>query len=175
MSQTSYAIDTPAFSYPGQIADNSEVKDITSALAVLAPMIYGTLGVADAANTQGFDNQAVKTPAASADITTVGTPKGFVVCDQARAQDPTNPTNPQYPQNSAVPLMRQGRIALYAETALVDGSNPFIRFTANGALYTGNVRNDADAGKAVQMPAGYAKVIGNTTGAGFAVIELNIP
>lgn len=173
MGQTSYSINIPAVSYPGQIADNMEGKDLLSAAAFIAAMIYGTLGVTDETNTVGFDQLAVKAPGLTTDISVMGAVMGVVAADQARAQDPSV-VNPQYPQFSAVPLMRKGRIWVSAETAMADGANPFVRFTANGALYVGNFRNDADTGKAVQMPSGQAVVRGTTSGAGFAVIELDI-
>lgn len=170
--QTSYSVNIPAVSYPGQIADLSN-HDILSASATLAAMQYGTLGVTDESNTLGFDQLAVKAPALAADVTTVGAQLGVVVADVARAQNPAFP-NPMYPQYASVPLMRKGRIYVAAETAMLDGSNPFVRFAANGLLLPGNFRNDADTGKAIQMPVGQAIVRGTTTGAGFAVIELDL-
>lgn len=173
MAQTSYAINIPAVSYPGQLADNSDFKDVLSALAVLAAITYGTLVVTDEANTLGFDQIAGKAPSLTTDISVIGSALGVAIADQARAQNPAVSV-PQYPIQAAVPCLRRGRIWVLAETALADGSLPFVRFTVNGALYLGNFRNDADAGKAVQLPGGGAVVRGTTAGAGYAVIELNL-
>lgn len=171
MPQTSYSLYIPPVAYPGQLADGSNFKDVLSAVAVAAALIYGILGVTDESNTSGFDQLAVKAPGASTDITVVGAQLGVVIADQARAQNPAV-ANPTYPIGSAVPLLRAGRIWVNAETALTDGVAPFVRYTANGALYVGNFRNDADTSKAAQMPATQAVVRGTTTGAGFAVVEL---
>lgn len=173
MSQTSYQINIPAVSYPGQLADNSQVKDVLSAAAVLAAIIYGTLVVTDEANTGGFDALAGKAPGLTTDVSVVGAQLGVALAQQALAQDPSV-VNPQYPIGYEVSCLRRGRVWVLAETAMADGANPFVRFTANGALYVGNFRNDADAGKAVQMAAGQAVVRGTTAAAGYACIELNI-
>lgn len=173
MSQTSYSINIPAVSYPGQVADDSMVKDVLSAVAVAAAMNFGILAVTDESNTSGFDQLACKAPALTTDISVVGAQLGLVIANQAIPQNPAV-VNPQYPQFYAVPCMRKGRAWVLAETAMADGLNPFIRFTVNGALYVGNFRNDADTGKAVQMASGQAVMRGTTTGAGYAVVELDI-
>ena len=176
--QISYSINIPAVSYPGQLADGCQVKDVLSAAAFLAAMNYGTLAVTDEANTLGFDQLACKAPGLTTDISVMGAVLGVVLADQARAQNPAVPTA-QYPQKSAVPCLRKGRIWVYAETAMTDGTNPFIRFGAsvNGAVL-GAFRNDADTvtavDHAVQMPLGQAVVRGTTTGPGYCVIELDI-
>ena len=103
----------------------------------------------------------------------MGAQLGVVVADQARAQNPAVST-PQYPQYASVPLMRKGRIWVNAEQALTDGTNPYIRYTVNGALYVGNFRADADTSKAAQLTSGQAIVRGTTTAAGYACIELDL-
>jgi hypothetical protein len=174
MSQTSYSINIPAVSYPGQRADNGEVKDVLSAAAFLAAMVYGTLAVTDETNTAGFDELACRAPSASGDITVVGKQLGVVLADQARAQNPAV-ANPVYPQYAAVSCLRLGRVWVNAETAMADGANPFVRFAAGaGGSILGNYGNTADTASAVQMAAGQQVVRGTTSGAGFAVIELNI-
>lgn len=173
MAQTSYSINIPAVSYPGQIADNGQ-KDVLSALAVAAAINYGTLVVTDETNTAGFDQLAGKAPGASTDISVVGAQLGVALADQARAQNPAVAT-PQYPQYAAVPCLRKGRVWVLAETAMVDGANPFIRFAAGaGGTVLGSFRNSADTATAVQMAAGQAVVRGTTTGPGYCVIELDI-
>jgi hypothetical protein len=174
MSQIGYSINIPAVSYPGQVADNG-YKDVLSALAVAAPMIYGTLAVTDETNTLGFDQLACRAPNASTDLSVVGAQLGLVLADQGRAQDPTNANNPQYPLNAAVPCLRKGRAWVYAETAMVDGSNPFIRFaTGAGGTVLGSFRNSADTATAAQLTAGFAVVRGTTTGPGYCVIEFDL-
>lgn len=174
MSQTSYAINIPAVSYPGQFADNG-FKDVLSALAAAAAIGYGLLGVTDAANTGGFDALAVKVPAASTDITGLTKPLGIVVADQARAQDPSVTSGPVYPQYAAVPLLRQGRIWVQSESAVVDGAPVYARWqtgdggTVKGQL--GGVLDTTTVGNAL-LPGAVWR--GTYAAAGFAVVELNL-
>jgi hypothetical protein len=174
MSQTAYLINIPAVSYPGQIADDSEVKDVLSAAAYAAAMVYGTLAITDETNTVGFDQLACRAPSASGDITVIGAQLGVVLADQARAQNPAVST-PQYPQFAMVPCMRKGRVWVNAETAMTDGAAPFVRFASGaGGTVLGSFRNSADTASAAQMPSTQAVVRGTTTGAGYAVIELDL-
>jgi hypothetical protein len=173
MAQTSYAINIPAVSYPGQIADNTWVKDVLSAAAYAAALAYGILVVTDETNTLGFDQLTARAPSASGDITVVGAQLGVVLADQARAQNPAFSV-PTYPQFASVPCMRLGRVWVLAETAMADGANPFVRFAAGTGTQLGAFRNSADTATAVQMAAGQAVVRGTTSAAGYAVIELNI-
>lgn len=174
MPQTSYSINIPAVSYPGQPYDISWLKDVSTGMAFAAAMNYGTLAVTDETNTTGVDSIAIKAPALTTDISVMGAVAGVVIADQGRAQNPAVATA-QYPQFAAVPVMRVGRIWVSAETAMVDGASPFWRFAAGGGgSILGSARNSADTASAVQMPSGQAVVRGTTTGAGFAVIELAI-
>lgn len=174
MSQTSYSLYIPAVSYPGQLADDCQVKDVLSASAYLAAMNYGTLAVTDETNTAGFDQLCAKAPASSGAISTMGLQLGVVLADQARAQNPAVATA-QYPQYSAVPCLRKGRVWVNAETAMADGLNPFIRFAAGGGgSVLGSFRNDADTASAIQMVSGQAVMRGTTTGAGYAVVEMDL-
>lgn len=174
MSQTSYSINIPAVSYPGQLADNMEARDVLSCLAVAAALAYGILVVRDAANVGGFDQLAAKAPSLTTDISVMGSPIGVVLADQARAQNPAV-ASAQYPINSAVPVLRKGRVWVSAETAMTDGANPFVRFAAGaGGSQLGAFRNDADTASAVQMSSGQALVRGTTSGAGYSVIELDL-
>lgn len=176
MAQTSYSINIPAVSYPGQPVDIMEARDRLSALAVAAALPYGVLAVHDLTNTGDFTQLAAKLPSAAADITVVGSALGFVVADQARAQDPSvSPA--QYPQNSAVPLARKGRIWVLSEQAANDGDPVYIRYaaTVNGSQL-GAVRADADvvssANHAAALPGAVFR--GTTSGAGFAVVEFDL-
>lgn len=177
MPQTAYSINIPAVAYPGQLVDMG-MKDILSALAVAAAIIYGTLVVTDESNTTDFSQLAGKAPAASGDVTGTGQVLGVAVANQALAQNPAV-ANPQYPLNYAVPCLRQGRVWVLAETGMTDGVAPFVRYALSASAsssYLGNFRNDADstAGPvlhAAQLPATQAVVRGTTSAAGYAVIE----
>jgi hypothetical protein len=174
MPQTSYSLYIPAVAYPGQLVDVSKFKDFLTGLAYAAAVNYGVYVVTDETNTAGFDQLACRVPAASADVTTVGLGMGISVADQARAQNPAVATA-QYPQYAAVSILRSGRIWVNAETAMTDGSLPFIRYAAGaGGTILGNFRNSADTATAVQPAAGFMIVRGTTTAAGYAVIEIDV-
>jgi len=153
--QTSYSIDIPAVSFPGKFVDISDVKDVLSAAAVLAAMPYGTLAVRDGSNSGGFDSLACKVPAAAADITTVGSALGCVLADQARAQDPSVGVA-QYPQFSAIPCARKGRVWVKPEVDVVphDGGGVFVRFlSGTHGTQLGQFRADVDTVTAVDHAA----------------------
>lgn len=170
--QTAYSIDIPAASYPGQIADNMQAKDIKSAANVASALPYGVCVVRDSANVGDMTKLAARLPASGPDVTAAGSVMGIVVADQARAQDPSVAAA-VYPINSCVPVMAVGRIWVQSETAVVDGQPVFVRISANGGLtQLGALRADADGGHAVQLPD--AIWIGSTSGAGFAVVELAV-
>lgn len=173
MPQTSYAINLPAAAYPGQFADNG-YKDITSALAVAAAISYGLLGVVDTTNSNGFDNMAVKVPAASTDITTATKQLGVVVADQARAQSALFSV-PTYPQFSAVPLCRKGRLWVQSETAVADGAPVYARWqTGDNGTVPGKLGGTLDTTTVGNALLSNAVWRGKTTAAGFAVVELTI-
>lgn len=172
MGQTSYSIDIPAVSYPGQIADAMRATDIKTAAAVASALPYGVCVVRDEANTGDFSKLAAKLPSTGTDVTAAGSVMGIVLADQARAQDPSVAVA-QYPLNSAVSVMAVGRVWVSSETAVVDGQPVFVRVSANGPLtQLGALRADADGGHAVQLPD--AIWIGTTAAAGYAVAELAV-
>lgn len=170
MSQLSYAINIPAFSYPGQLANLVNHK-IQTALAVAAPLPYGLLIVRDTGNSSGVD-QAGKLPAASGDVV-AGNILGISVADQARAQDPSV-ASAQYPVNSAVPCLRDGEIVVApeADVTVAAGDKVYARITANGAgkLQLGALRNDADGGDAILVPGAVFKSAG--TGGAFVIMSI---
>lgn len=171
MSQTAYATNIPAVAFPGQPVDIG-LKDKLSALAVAAAIPYGVLGVLDSANSSDFGHIAVKVPAASADVTTLGSALGVVIADQAREQVPSV-VLPTYPINSAVPLMRTGRIWVKVEEAVNNGDQAFARFASGaGGTQLGSFRKSADTATAVALPNAYYR--SNALAAGYAVLELQL-
>lgn len=68
-------------------------------------------------------------------------------------------------------VAKRGSIFVYCETVCTEGKEVFVRHTANGALEIGNVRNDADTSKAVQVKATFAETLDS---AGLVEIELNL-
>lgn len=166
--QTSYSINTPAWSYPGQIADDMRATDFLSCIAAAAALPYGVCVVRDETNTAGFDQLAAKLPASSGDMAN-GSVLGIVAADQARAQDPSFAVA-TYAQGDVVPVQKAGRIVVLSETAVTDGQPVYARISANGGLtQLGALRADADGGHAVLMPN--AIWIGTSSAAGLTVLE----
>ena len=169
--QTSYAINIPAFTYPGQLANLMRSR-IQTAMAVAAALPYGRLIIRDTANSSGMD-QAGKLPSASGDIV-ASKILGISVADQARAQDPSV-VQALYPINAAVPCLKDGEIVVKVEVAVVAGDPVYARFTAHGGLdQLGGFRNDADTVSSVDT-AGLVPnaVFESAAGAnGFAVVSI---
>lgn len=171
MSQTAYSINIANAAYPGQPYDTGKKDDVT-VVAFAAALPYGVLVVYDAANgSPDLNHRNAIVPATTGSITTAGNALGVVVADQARAQEPLV-TNAVYDQYSAVPVRRQGRIWVVAETAVTDNAPCFVRFATGTGTQLGAFRADADSASAVALPN--AKFVGTTSAAGFAVVELNL-
>jgi hypothetical protein len=171
MPQTSYAINLPAVSFPGQPFDSAVTQDVLSALNVAAAVAFGILLVKDTANTTGPDKLAAKAPSSSGEVTTEGTPLGVVMASQAIPQDPSVAT-PVYPIKSAVPLMRQGRIWVKPEENVLDGDAAFVRFASGaGGTVLGSFRKSADTATAVALPKAIYR--GGMVGS-YAMLELNL-
>lgn len=173
--QTSYSINTPAWSYPGQIADLG-LKDVVSAIATAAAFPYGLLGIIDTANSAaGYAELSAKLPSAVTDFTTnVLKQLGVCLADQARAQDPSVAAA-VYPIGSAVPFLRKGRVVVQAETAVTAGTKVYGRFatgdngTQPGAF--GGILDTSVVGNALLANAVW---VDTTSAAGFAVLEINL-
>lgn len=171
MPQTSYSINMQPASYPGQLADDSEVVDRLSIIAVAAAIPYGVLVVRDGTNTVGFDQLAGKLPALATDITVAGSALGIAQADQARAQSALFSV-PTFPQGTVLPVLRQGRIWVKSESAVVDGGAVFARFASGaGGSQLGAIRADADSASAAQVPNA---IFRGSYAAGFCVVELNL-
>lgn len=171
MAQTSYSINLPAVAYPGQPFDVSTVLDKTSALAVAAAIPYGVLVVRDNSNSSGV-SIAGKLPAASGDVTAVGSALGVAIADQARAQDPSV-SLPTYPQNSAVPCGRVGRFWVTVEEAVTAGQQAYVRYATGSFSQKGAFRASADTSTAAALPGAYY-ITSQSTPGGYAVVELSL-
>jgi hypothetical protein len=172
--QTSYSINIPAASYPGQFADDTQIKDVLTGKCVASAMPYGLLAVVDTTNTADFANLAVKLPYSSASITTPPGAVGVVVADQARAQNP-NVAAAVYPQYSAASIGRKGRFWVQAETAVADGAKVYARWQTgdNGTVVGafGGILDTSVVGNALLPNAVWR---GTYASAGFAVLELDL-
>lgn len=79
----------------------------------------------------------------------------------------------QYDIGHAISVVRQGRIWVESEQAVNPSLSVFLRHTTNAALVPGNFRVDADTARADQITN--ARWVSVTTGAGLAILEINMP
>jgi len=133
--QTSYSIDIGAVAFPGQKADIGK-DDVVSALGTEA-VPYG-VAVAQATGSD-YPKQLGRLPNSETDLIL-----GIAVADQNRAQDPSV-SEPVYPAQSALGLMRQGRIYARVEGAPVAGAAVFVRHAAPGSEQLGALTTVDDA------------------------------
>lgn len=171
--QTSYAIDIPPVSYPGQIVDLAN-NDIISGLAEVA-IPYGKFVAKGSATTEPYRHIG-KLPTAATDITTVANVLGVSVADQGRAQD-SGVTLPTYPIGAAVPMMRKGRLWVIVEEAVTKGQAVYVRFSAGATLTELGAfgQDDGDEGGGALRALLANAIYLTAAGAGeYAQLELNL-
>lgn len=169
--QTAYNL-TPPTARAGLLYDASSSKDVVTRTAGIA-VPFGCFVVKAA----GDDN--VKLPVASASSASIV--EGVAVYTQDEQSGLTGDgVVPGYEAKRPINVLQKGRIWVYCETSFdPDADTLFLRYTANGALTIGNVRNDSDSGKADELGAngfGVAyKPLNTLAAAGFLALDLNIP
>ena len=161
MSQTSFSVNSPAFSFEGQLADSGE-NDVVSALAEEA-IPFGKFTV------RGTDpaNQCLL-PTLSTDITSKLRHMGLALHDQAR--EVTTGTA-QYPIASAVSCMKRGRAVVKVEESVVAGDGVYVRYAAGG-LGLGSFRASAGTSEAALLAD--AVYLSAASANCFAVVEFNL-
>jgi hypothetical protein len=132
-----------------------------------------TFGVLVVEDTTGLSDERAHLPQATGDITTVGKVAGISVHTHAVEQKKGGINNLGYEPQSAMSLLKKGRIYVTVEDAVVKGGLPFVRFVAGAGEQLGAFRSDADTADAVALPnASYV----TSAGAGeVAVVEINLP
>lgn len=161
MSQTAAPQINMTKGYTGQLADSHAPKDVVSGKATAAAIKFGYLAVIDTANGDG----AVMPPAVTGDITNKTV--GIVMASQSLESSLSG--DPQYGRYSAVPVLRRGRVWVSVENAVAEGGLVYARHTAD----FGRFRADTDTGAATLVPGAVYRT--STTGAGLAVVEINLP
>jgi hypothetical protein len=161
--QTVYQVEPP-IGVDGQRIENYP-SAIASAIAEAAALPAGKIVVWD--TDPGRTERAVRLPTAAADMSIDTKIAGFTLWD------PTYP-EPPYPVGQVVPIMRKGRIAIAAETALAAHSIPFVRYAAGaGGTVLGSLRNDADTTTAFSLP-GLVVVHAAAAAGDIAVVEIDL-
>lgn len=131
---------------------------------------FGVLVVED---TTGLSDERAHLPQATGDITTVGKVAGISVHTHAVEQNKGGINNLGYEPQSAMSLLKKGRIYVTVEDAVVKGDLPFVRFVAGAGEQLGAFRSDADTADAVALPN---SSFVTSAGAGeVAVVEINLP
>lgn len=76
--------------------------------------------------------------------------------------------------DSEFPVIKKGRVWVYSEVAVTPLEPVFMRHTTTTTELPGDFRNDADTARADDISA-VAAWVSTTTGAGLALLEINIP
>jgi len=120
-----------------------------------------------------MDDQKARLPIAAADITDAKIALGFTVMTQAIEQNYGSAGSSGYVLESAMSVMRKGRIYVQTEDAVADGGSVYVRHVAGAGETLGSVRSDADGSDADILPgAAFRKT---TSAAGISIVELNLP
>lgn len=167
MSQTSYSqLQLAAFA--GQLYDIGPHDIYTYAWLGTANLPFGSAVVQDT-----VDNRC-RLPAASSDVTS-SLFAGVTIATQA-IENPLSVGSPLpggYPKNSAVSVMRKGRVWVAVEEAVTTASPVFVRFAAGTYSVLGMFRASADTASAAQLPK--ARYLSSAAAGGFAILEINQP
>lgn len=163
--QTSYSMYPPIGIHGQKI--EAYPSAIETGLATNEVIQVGVIAVYDVIGPNAYDGKSVKAPATTGAVTNALLVAGLTMWD------PTYP-EPPYRLGASLPVMRKGRMAIIAETALTAHLNPFVRFAAAAApgSLLGSLRNDDDGGKAVAAP--YLTVVIGAAIGGVAIIEIDI-
>lgn len=164
---------TPPSARAGLLYDASSARDIVSRVAASQAITFGAFVVKDT----GDDNVKLPSAASGASSVVEGVAVYTAFTQSGLAGDGVTPG---YEAGRVLNVLQKGRVWVYCETAFnPDSDTLFLRYTANGALVPGNVRNDSDSGKADELGAsGFNvayKALNTLTGAGFLALDLNIP
>lgn len=163
MSQTSYSLSmsTAVAGLPGDAAGAPQVID--SYANPVDEIAFGC-----AVQQVSGDDSAIELPDNGSAII-----RGVAVRDLAEENGSAGADN-TFPVNSAVPIMKKGKIWVRVEEAVTPASDVYARYTVNGGnTQLGAFRTDADAGKAIQITQ--ARFLSSTSGSGLALLEINLP
>lgn len=130
---------------------------------------FGVLVVED---TTGLSDGRAHLPQATGDITTAGKVAGVAQHTQFVEQSVGGTNNLGYAPQSSMNVLREGRIYVLVEDAVVKGGAAFVRFVAGAGEQLGAFRSDADSGDAVALPGASFKT--SADAGGLAVLQVNV-
>jgi len=164
--QTSFSVDKQR-AYAGMLADAGDKDTINKIATSAVPFGCGVVKRAAPADTV----EQCGVPTATADVT--ARPRGIAVKDETR-RGPQAGLPGGYEIGDSVTILKRGRIWVPVEGAVAQDGSPFCRFAAGaGGTVLGAFRADADTATAVAFPTAVFRTF--TSGAGFAVVEVNLP
>ena len=163
MSQTTAPAINMEQGFAGLIADGPQPKDVVSRTNKTGDTPLGHLVVLDLAN--GDDSVAIPTTFGEIQNSPVG------VAMHSHAIESNDSGDAYWPTKSRLNVLRKGRIWVYVHGAVNAGDIAYVRYQ-NGN--EGRFSNSGDA-DATPVGSGDTKYVTSTTGAGLAVVELNLP
>ena len=163
MSQTSYSVN-PDLGFRGLLGDpNDDSYAIPMANGSGATVGFGIMVRRDASNLEDqFDNFSA----------TGQTPLGVLVHTHAQ-QDSSVAGSGGVVSLEMASVLRRGRIWVAVEEAITVGDDVYFRHTSGTGTEIGAFRNDADTATCDQITN--AEWLQGSTGAGVALLEINIP
>lgn len=164
MSQITYNT-VPNESYAGMLADSGNNDIISRALGGAADSPFGVM--------VAYGADPAKECVAPADGAAIAALMGVTVHKHTPDRASLSGTEGLTP-DSMVDVIRKGRVVVVVEEAVTPGDAVFVRHTAAGAEVKGAFRTDADGGDAVDIST-KARWESTTTGAGLAILDLNLP
>lgn len=136
---------------------------------------FGVLVSLDDAGQQSSDlsgRRLVHLPQTGTDVTARGTALGVALHTQA-VENALSGESLGYSPESAVSILRRGRVYVQVEDAVVEGAQAFVRHVAGAGEQLGAFRSDVDGSDASALPGAYYR---KSAGAGeLAVLEINLP
>jgi len=141
---------------------------VTARIGNAAAIGFGLLVVQDE-----MDDDKASVPILTTDISTAGKALGVTIMTQAIEQNYQTAGGNGYALETAMSIMRKGRIYVTVEDAVTAGAQAFARFDNSGGGSLGAFRSDDDSSTAVALPTGYYRT--NTAASGIAILEINLP
>jgi len=137
-----------------------------------ASIPFGVFVSLNDAGQQVGDRKLVHLPQLATDVTNPRTAQGFALHTQA-VENALSGEGLGYNPQSAVSILKRGRVYVQVEDAVADGGQVFIRHVAGAGEQLGAARSDADGSDASALPnASY--VLAANAGE-LAIVDINLP
>jgi len=121
--------------------------------------------------THGTDDGMLKLPTSSGEVAT-----GLGIAPSRVTQDSRFPSGgtagSTYQIGDTLESISQGKVWVYVEAAVNAGEQAYVRYATGTGTQKGAFRNDADTATAAAISARFRT---STSGAGLALLEINLP